>query len=104
GFGGVVFTGAHWLLSFSPELFFTLEGGKVTTRPMKGTATRRTDPAQDAAAVDSLRADPKQRAENLMIVDLLRNDLSRVARPGSVKVPAMFEVETYPTVHQMTST
>jgi para-aminobenzoate synthetase/4-amino-4-deoxychorismate lyase len=104
GFGSVVFTGAHWLLSFSPELFFTLEGGKVTTRPMKGTATRRTDPAQDAAAVDSLRADPKQRAENLMIVDLLRNDLSRVARPGSVKVPAMFEVETYPTVHQMTST
>jgi para-aminobenzoate synthetase/4-amino-4-deoxychorismate lyase len=104
GFGGIVFTGEHWLLSFSPELFFTLEGGKVTTRPMKGTATRGANPVEDAAAAAALRADPKQRAENLMIVDLLRNDLARVARPGSVKVPALFEVETYPTVHQMTST
>lgn len=97
GWGGIVFTGEHWLLSFSPELFFTLEGGRVTARPMKGTAPAGTDPG-------ALRADPKQRAENLMIVDLLRNDLSRVSKPGSVKVPALFEVETYPTVLQMTST
>jgi para-aminobenzoate synthetase/4-amino-4-deoxychorismate lyase len=97
GHGGIVFTGAHWLLSLSPELFFTLEGGRVTTRPMKGTAPRDADPAAFAA-------DPKQRAENLMIVDLLRNDLSRVAKAGSVDVPALFAVETYPTILQLTST
>jgi len=101
GYGGIVFTGDHWLLSFSPELFFTIEGGRVTTRPMKGTAVRGLD---DAAAVEALKADPKQRAENLMIVDLLRNDLSKVSKPGTVKVPSLFQVETYPTVHQMTST
>ena len=97
GHGALVFTGTHWLVSLSPELFFTLDGGKVTTRPMKGTAPRDADP-------EAFRADPKQRAENLMIVDLLRNDLSRLARPGSVKVPALFEVETYPTLLQLTST
>jgi para-aminobenzoate synthetase / 4-amino-4-deoxychorismate lyase len=97
GWGGVVFTGAHWLLSLSPELFFTLEAGQVTARPMKGTAPAGSDP-------EALRGDPKQRAENLMIVDLLRNDLSRLSRPGTVKVPALFEVEAYPTVLQMTST
>jgi para-aminobenzoate synthetase/4-amino-4-deoxychorismate lyase len=104
GHGALVFTGAHWLLSSSPELFFTLGGGKVSTRPMKGTAVRRRNPAEDAAEVEKLKADPKQRAENLMIVDLLRNDLSRVSKPGTVKVPSLFTVETYPTVHQMTST
>jgi para-aminobenzoate synthetase/4-amino-4-deoxychorismate lyase len=97
GHGGIVFTGCHWLLSLSPELFFTLEAGRITARPMKGTAPRDADPAAFAA-------DPKQRAENLMIVDLLRNDLSRVARTGSVAVPALFAVETYPTILQMTST
>ncbi|HEX8225024.1 MAG TPA: aminodeoxychorismate synthase component I [Allosphingosinicella sp.] len=97
GWGGIVFTGEHWLLSFSPELFFTLEGGRATARPMKGTAPAGSDP-------EALRADPKQRAENLMIVDLLRNDLSRLSKPGTVKVPTLFEVETYPTVLQMTST
>ena len=97
GWGGVVFTGEHWLLSFSPELFFTLEAGRVTARPMKGTAAAGSDP-------EALRNDPKQRAENLMIVDLLRNDLSRLSKPGTVKVPALFEIETYPTVLQMTST
>ena len=102
--GGIVFTGAHWLLSCSPELFFTLEGRHVTARPMKGTAVRRADPAADAAEATLLQADPKQRAENLMIVDLLRNDLARVAAPGTVAVPHLFEIETYPTVHQMTST
>jgi len=97
GHGGIVFTGSHWLLSFSPELFFALEAKRVTTRPMKGTAPTGSDP-------EALRGDPKQRAENLMIVDLLRNDLSRVATPGSVKVPHLFEVETYPTLLQLTST
>ncbi|HLL30538.1 MAG TPA: chorismate-binding protein, partial [Allosphingosinicella sp.] len=97
GWGGVVFTGEHWLLSFSPELFFTLESGRVTARPMKGTAAAGSDP-------EALRSAPKQRAENLMIVDLLRNDLSRLSKPGTVKVPALFEIESYPTVLQMTST
>ncbi|WP_129791637.1 aminodeoxychorismate synthase component I [Sphingosinicella sp. CPCC 101087] len=97
GHGAMIFTGTHWILSLSPELFFTLEGGAVTTRPMKGTAPPDSNP-------EALRTDPKQRAENLMIVDLLRNDLSRVARPNSVRVPELFTVETYPTVLQMTST
>ncbi|WP_206186075.1 aminodeoxychorismate synthase component I [Sphingosinicella sp. BN140058] len=97
GWGGIVFTGRHWILSLSPELFFVAAGGRVTARPMKGTAAADTDPAL-------LRADPKQQAENLMIVDLLRNDLARVAKPGSVAVPELFAIETYPTVHQMTST
>ena len=104
GYGGVVWTGEDWLLSLSPELFFALQDGKVTTKPMKGTATRVDDMDGDAAQIAALQADPKQRAENLMIVDLLRNDLSRVAVPGSVAVPHLFAVETYPTVHQMTST
>ena len=96
-YGAIVYTGAHWILSFSPELFFETDGSRIVARPMKGTAPRSADP-------QSLRADPKQRAENLMIVDLLRNDLSRISRPGTVKVPSLFEVETYPTLHQMTST
>jgi para-aminobenzoate synthetase / 4-amino-4-deoxychorismate lyase len=102
GYGGVIWTGTDWLLSLSPELFFALKDGKITTKPMKGTATR--DAHDDARAIRELASDPKQRAENLMIVDLLRNDLSRIAQPGSVKVPELFHVETYPTVHQMTST
>ena len=96
-YGAVVWTGAHWILSCSPELFFETDGRRIATRPMKGTAPRSADPS-------ALRDDPKQRAENLMIVDLLRNDLSRVSRPGTVKVPSLFEIETYPTLHQMTST
>lgn len=104
GHGALVMTGEHWLLSFSPELFFTLDGDRLTTRPMKGTALRDSDAGRDAANAQELRSDPKQRAENLMIVDLLRNDLSRVAVPGSVAVPQLFEIEHYPTVLQMTST
>jgi para-aminobenzoate synthetase / 4-amino-4-deoxychorismate lyase len=97
GYGGVVWTGEEWLLSASPELFFTLEHGQLTGRPMKGTA-------RTAEAAAKLAHDEKQRAENLMIVDLLRNDLSRVTAPGSVQVPRLFEIESFPTVHQMTST
>lgn len=104
GYGGVIFTGHDWLLSLSPELFFSLRQRRLTTRPMKGTAVRHGNATADAEAVEQLRNDPKQRAENLMIVDLLRNDLARVAVAGSVKVPALFAVESYPTVHQMTST
>jgi para-aminobenzoate synthetase/4-amino-4-deoxychorismate lyase len=100
--GALVHTGDAWALSFSPELFFTLADGKLTTRPMKGTAAR--SPVDDRSVAAALAADPKNRAENLMIVDLLRNDLSRVAARGSVAVDSLFEVETYPTVHQMTST
>lgn len=104
GYGALLFDGSNWLLSFSPELFFTLQDDRITARPMKGTAARSVDPAADEQIARLMRADPKQRAENLMIVDLLRNDLSRVARPGSVRVPKLFEVESYPTIHQMTST
>ncbi len=102
GYGGVVWTGSDWLLSLSPELFFALHSAKITTKPMKGTVVR--IPGKDAESIHALRSDAKQRAENLMIVDLLRNDLSRVAEPGSVDVPSLFSVETYPTVHTMTST
>lgn len=102
--GGVVATGAASILSVSPELFIETTGGQAVTRPMKGTAARGADAAADAAAKAALRADPKQRAENLMIVDLLRNDLSRVSEVGSVAVPALFSVETYPGFHTLTST
>ncbi len=104
GYGGIVWTGEDWLLSLSPELFFALHEGKITTKPMKGTAARGATVTSDAAAIEALALDPKQRAENLMIVDLLRNDLSRVAKAGSVEVPNLFSVETYPTIHTMTST
>ncbi|MGK2911132.1 MAG: chorismate-binding protein, partial [Sphingobium sp.] len=104
GYGGILYTGNHWLLSFSPELFFTLVRGQLTARPMKGTALRGADAQSDDAAAEHLRTDEKQRAENLMIVDLLRNDLSRVSMAGSVTVPELFHIETFPTVHQMTST
>ena len=104
GYGGIVFDGAHWLLSLSPELFVALQGGAVKAKPMKGTRPRQTNPARDAAVAVELAASIKDRAENLMIVDLMRNDLSRVAVPGSVKVERAFAVESYPTVHQMTTT
>jgi len=104
GFGALIDTGEDMLLSLSPELFFALDGRGLTCRPMKGTVRRGATPVEDRELVASLSADPKQRAENLMIVDLMRNDLSRIARPGSVAVPALFTVETYPTVHTMVST
>ncbi len=104
GYGGLVFDGSHWLLSFSPELFFALKGDAAKVKPMKGTRTRGSTPAEDAALAAELAASVKDRAENLMIVDLMRNDLSRVAVPGSVRVEHPFAVETYPTVHTMVST
>lgn len=103
GYGALVRHEGRHVLSFSPESFFALEDGRIETRPMKGTARRLADAAEDAAAIAELASDPKQRAENLMIVDLLRNDMSRVTQPGSVKVPHLFRVETYPTIHQMIS-
>jgi para-aminobenzoate synthetase/4-amino-4-deoxychorismate lyase len=96
--------GRFIILSASPELFFSLKDGVLITRPMKGTACRGRWVEEDLAAMEQLRGSSKEKAENLMIVDLLRNDLGVVAETGSVTVDALFEVETYPTVHQMTST
>ncbi|WP_228350459.1 aminodeoxychorismate synthase component I [Rhodocaloribacter litoris] len=92
------------VLSCSPELFFERRGDLVRTRPMKGTIRRGRTADEDEALRQRLRHDEKSRAENLMIVDLLRNDLSRCCLPGSVRVPALFTIETYPTLIQMTST
>ncbi len=97
-------TGSHRILSASPELFFALQGDQLTMKPMKGTATRLPSPSEDLRQKKKLGLSPKDRAENLMIVDLVRNDLSTIAVNGTVEVPRLFEIETYPTVHQMTST
>jgi len=94
--GGLLFTPEETVVSLSPELFLARHGERLLTRPMKGTAPRASDP-------EALRHSAKDRAENLMIVDLLRNDLGRVAETGSVQVDALFEIEEYPTVWQMVS-
>lgn len=91
------------ILSFSPELFFELENGHIITKPMKGTIGRGETYEKDIENIEFLKNDIKNRAENVMIVDLLRNDLGRVAKTGSVKVTKLFEVETHKTLHQMTS-
>ena len=92
------------VVSRSPELFFTVDAdGQISARPMKGTAPRDPDPVRDASVAAALQASEKDRAENLMIVDLLRNDISRIAEVGSVKVPELFKVEQFATVHQMSS-
>ena len=102
--------GAFWrlgeraLVSNSPELFLDFDGRRIETRPIKGTRPRGENAAADAALADELLASGKDRAENLMIVDLMRNDLARAARPGSVRVERLFEIETLPTVHHLVST
>ncbi len=96
--------GRFVVASASPELFFDWRGDRITTRPMKGTAPRGRFPAEDQARAEALAGSAKDRAENLMIVDLLRNDLGKLATWGSVEVPALFEVEQYETVFQLTST
>ena len=102
-YAGIVDTGEVTVLSASPELFIEKEGRVVSTRPMKGTAPRAGTPEADAEARRVLSTDVKQRAENLMIVDLMRNDLGRIAEVGSVGVTDLFTVETFRTLHQMTS-
>jgi para-aminobenzoate synthetase/4-amino-4-deoxychorismate lyase len=102
-YGALIGTPDFHVLSLSPELFFRREGRRVYARPMKGTAPRGRTPREDARLKTWLTVDEKQRAENLMIVDLLRNDLGRIAKIGSVEVTDLFTVETYRTVHQMTS-
>ncbi len=100
----VSFADAPAILSRSPELFFATDAdGRIETRPMKGTAPRASNPAHDAALKMELQQSTKNRAENLMIVDLLRNDISRICHPGSVRVPQLFAIESYATVHQMVS-
>lgn len=92
------------VLSVSPERFLWLENQQIQTRPIKGTLPRLTDAKQDAEQADKLANSAKDRAENLMIVDLLRNDIGRVAQPGSVRVPELFKVEPFPAVHHLVST
>lgn len=102
--GALVDLGGHKLLSRSPELFFSLSAdGKIRARPMKGTIRRGETAAEDAALKAQLAASEKNQAENLMITDLLRNDIGRIAQIGSVHVPKLFDIESYATVHQMTS-
>ena len=104
GWFGYIDTGRHVVASVSPELFFTWDGREVVTRPMKGTRGRSRDAGRDAALAADLVGSSKDRAENLMIVDLLRNDIARICEPDSVRVPSLFDVEAYPTVWQLTST
>ena len=91
------------ILSFSPELFFILSGNKIRTKPMKGTVKRGNDSEEDAKLKEFLFNDLKNRTENIMIVDLLRNDLGRISKPGTVRVDKMFEIEAHKTLFQMTS-
>ncbi len=102
-YGGIVDTGEVTILSASPELFIEQRGREIETRPMKGTAARKGMIAQDAEQRAELASDHKQRAENLMIVDLMRNDIGRISETGSVNVTDLFTIETYKTLHQMTS-
>jgi para-aminobenzoate synthetase/4-amino-4-deoxychorismate lyase len=103
GYAAFIDTGDEQVLSVSPELFFDWQGERILARPMKGTAPRGATTAEDEAMALRLRTVPKERAENVMIVDLIRNDLSRVAQPFSVRVPRLFHTEALPTVWQMTS-
>ncbi len=103
-YGAFLDTGEWVVCSASPELCFRLDGARITCRPMKGTAARGKTQAADLAHAQTLLASEKERAENVMIVDMVRHELGRVAQTGTVKVPRLFELEKYPTVWQMTST
>ncbi|MBP6007398.1 MAG: aminodeoxychorismate synthase component I [Rhodoferax sp.] len=103
GYSGFIAAGDEYILSVSPELFFDWHNGHLLTRPMKGTAPRGNTPTEDEANTLALKHSAKERAENVMIVDLLRNDVSRIAQAHSVNVPRLFDVQTLPTVLQMTS-
>jgi aminodeoxychorismate synthase, component I, bacterial clade len=103
-YGALVELGGPAIVSRSPELFFHVDTERwIETHPMKGTAPRGASPAEDEAIVAEMLADEKSQAENRMIVDLLRNDISRITEVGTLDVPKLFEIETYPTVHQMVS-
>lgn len=103
-YSAYVDSGRFQVLSASPELFFRLKSGQLTARPMKGTRRRGRWPEEDRILFDDLKWSPKDRAENVMIVDMLRNDLGRVSETGSVRTPVLWDVERYETVLQMTST
>jgi len=103
-YGALIDLGGPVILSRSPELFFKVDGeGWIETHPMKGTAPRGETPDEDGAIIAAMLADEKTQAENRMIVDLLRNDISAISEVGTLSVPRLFEIETYPTVHQMVS-
>jgi len=103
-YSALVDLGGPIILSRSPELFFKVDAdGWIETHPMKGTAARGASPKEDAAIIEAMKADEKTQAENRMIVDLLRNDISRITQVGTLSVPKLFEIETYPTLHQMVS-
>ncbi|GAB4094191.1 anthranilate synthase component I family protein [Flaviaesturariibacter terrae] len=102
-FGGFYRLGDRYLLCASPERFLRRQGDRLLAQPIKGTARRTADAAADTALRESLRESPKERAENVMVVDLMRNDLARVCRPGSVQVTELFGLYTFPQVHQMIS-
>ena len=103
-YGAFIDSGRFAVCCASPELFFEIEGDTISSRPMKGTAPRGRFTEEDQRIKRQLYDSEKDRAENLMIVDMIRNDIGRIAVTGSVKVPKLFEVEKYPTVWQMTST
>ena len=108
GYAAWLNLGGEQVLSVSPELFFDwnaadVQAGQLLARPMKGTAPRGVNAEDDAAQAQTLRTSPKERAENVMVVDLLRNDMSRVAQPFSVRVPRLFHTQALPSVWQMTS-
>ncbi|MCM2400842.1 aminodeoxychorismate synthase component I [Rhizobium sp. S153] len=103
-YGALIDLGGPVILSRSPELFFSTDSdGWIETHPMKGTAPRGRSPEEDEAIIAAMLADEKTQAENRMIVDLLRNDISIISEVGTLSVPKLFDIETYPTVHQMVS-
>ncbi len=104
GYAAYLDLGAHAICSVSPELFVEIDGERIVSKPMKGTAPRGRTPDEDRQQAAALRASAKDQAENVMIVDMIRNDLGRIARFGSVRVPSLLDVERYPTLLQMTST